>query len=59
MSHSLVDAITITDRGWGAAAQEIASRRHVPLQAEMGGNNGPSSGSIPTCLECARLRTER
>jgi acyl-CoA reductase-like NAD-dependent aldehyde dehydrogenase len=40
MSHSLVDAITITgSEVAGTAAQEIASRRHVPLQAELGGNN--------------------
>ena len=40
MAHPEVAAVTITggvDAGY--AAQDICSRRHVPLQAELGGNN--------------------
>jgi len=40
MSHPLVDAVSITcSLSAGFSAQEICARRHIPLQAEMGGNN--------------------
>ncbi len=40
MSDSGVDAVTITGSPQaGYAAQDICTRRHIPLQAELGGNN--------------------
>jgi len=40
MSDGLVDAVSFTGSiGAGYEAQEICARRHVPLQAELGGNN--------------------
>lgn len=40
MSDALVDAVSFTGSiGAGYDAQEICARRHVPLQAELGGNN--------------------
>jgi alpha-ketoglutaric semialdehyde dehydrogenase len=41
MNEARVDAVTLTGSstaGW--AAQEICARRRIPLQAELGGNNG-------------------
>jgi acyl-CoA reductase-like NAD-dependent aldehyde dehydrogenase len=41
MSAPEVDAVTITGSSLaGFAAQEVCSRRRIPLQAELGGNNG-------------------
>ncbi|HEX5136158.1 MAG TPA: aldehyde dehydrogenase family protein [Planctomycetota bacterium] len=41
MEHERVRAISVTGSpAAGAVAQEIAARRRVPLQAELGGNNG-------------------
>ena len=40
MSDWRVDAVTLTGgSAAGYAAQEICARRHIPLQAELGGNN--------------------
>lgn len=40
MAHPGVDAVTLTGSlSAGDSAQEICARRHVPLQAELGGNN--------------------
>jgi acyl-CoA reductase-like NAD-dependent aldehyde dehydrogenase len=40
MSHSGIDCVTITGSpAAGYAAQDICGRRHIPLQAELGGNN--------------------
>jgi acyl-CoA reductase-like NAD-dependent aldehyde dehydrogenase len=40
MSSPLVAAVSLTgSEAAGRAAQEICARRHVPLQAELGGNN--------------------
>lgn len=40
MNDPQVDAVTITGGlSAGYAAQEICARRHIPLQAELGGNN--------------------
>lgn len=40
MSDARVDAVTLTGGALaGRCAQEICGRRHVPLQAELGGNN--------------------
>jgi alpha-ketoglutaric semialdehyde dehydrogenase len=41
MAAPAVDAVTITgSSAAGFAAQEICGRRRIPLQAELGGNNG-------------------
>ncbi len=41
MSAPEVDAVTITGSSLaGFAAQEVCARRRIPLQAELGGNNG-------------------
>ena len=41
MSHNAVGAVTITGSSLtGYVAQAICARRRVPLQAELGGNNG-------------------
>ena len=40
MSDARVDAVTLTGGALaGRCAQDICARRHVPLQAELGGNN--------------------
>jgi acyl-CoA reductase-like NAD-dependent aldehyde dehydrogenase len=40
MSHPQVAAVSLTgSEAAGRVAQEICARRHVPLQAELGGNN--------------------
>jgi acyl-CoA reductase-like NAD-dependent aldehyde dehydrogenase/nicotinamidase-related amidase len=40
MSDAYVDAVTLTGgEAAGSAAQEICARRHIPFQAELGGNN--------------------
>jgi alpha-ketoglutaric semialdehyde dehydrogenase len=40
MSHPQVAAVSLTgSEAAGRAAQEICVRRHIPLQAELGGNN--------------------
>jgi acyl-CoA reductase-like NAD-dependent aldehyde dehydrogenase len=40
MSHPEIDAVTITgSAAAGYAALDICGRRHIPLQAELGGNN--------------------
>jgi acyl-CoA reductase-like NAD-dependent aldehyde dehydrogenase len=40
MSDAAIDAVTFTGAiSSGYAAQEICARRHIPLQAELGGNN--------------------
>ena len=40
MSDANVDAVTLTGGALaGHSAQEICARRHIPLQAELGGNN--------------------
>jgi len=41
MNDPNIDAVTITGGAEaGFAAQDICARRHIPLQAELGGNNG-------------------
>ncbi len=41
LSHPGIDAVSLTGSlSAGYAAQEICARRHIPLQAELGGNNG-------------------
>jgi acyl-CoA reductase-like NAD-dependent aldehyde dehydrogenase len=40
MSDARIDAVTLTGGALaGFSAQEICARRHIPLQAELGGNN--------------------
>lgn len=40
MADALIDAVTLTGGVQaGYSAQEICARRHIPLQAELGGNN--------------------
>lgn len=40
MSHPEIDAVTITgSAAAGYAALDVCGRRHIPLQAELGGNN--------------------
>lgn len=40
MSHPQIDAVSLTGSSLaGSSAQEICSRRRIPLQAELGGNN--------------------
>jgi acyl-CoA reductase-like NAD-dependent aldehyde dehydrogenase len=40
MNDDLIDAVTLTGSlQTGRAAQDICARRHIPLQAELGGNN--------------------
>jgi acyl-CoA reductase-like NAD-dependent aldehyde dehydrogenase len=40
MSHSGIDAVTITGSpAAGYSAQDVCGSRHIPLQAELGGNN--------------------
>lgn len=41
MANSQIDAVSLSgSSGAGYAAQEICARRRLPLQAELGGNNG-------------------
>jgi len=41
MAHPAIDAVTITGSSTaGFAAQDACGRRRIPLQAELGGNNG-------------------
>lgn len=52
MAHPGVDAVTLTGSlSTGYSAQEICARRHVPFQAELGGNNAAivwSDADLPT-----------
>lgn len=51
MSHEGIAAVTITgSAAAGFAAQDICGRRHIPLQAELGGNNAA------IVWDCADLR---
>lgn len=56
MSDPGIDAITLTGGGAaGAAAQRIAALRHIPLQAELGGNNVAVVWTDADLDACARL----
>lgn len=40
MEHPKIDAVSLSGSpAAGAAAQDVCGRRHIPLQAELGGNN--------------------
>ena len=55
MNERSIDAVTITgSAAAGDSAQEICARRHVPLQAELGGNNASIVWSDADLPEAAR-----
>lgn len=59
MGHAGVDAVTLTGSlAAGYSAQEICARRHIPLQAELGGNNAAIVWSDADLSPAARLIAE-
>ncbi len=59
MEHPAVAAVTLTGSlSAGYSAQEICARRHIPLQAELGGNNAAVVWSDANLTHAAELIAE-